>query len=97
MKESQAWRILAEEHDAGRTKSDFLCVNLQYANSDLPWENEKVATIPFALRQQMITEIHANIPNGGAAYRDFEPDTRNARTLACLMFAEQAIDLEKEA
>lgn len=97
MRESQAWRILAEEHDAGRTKTQFLCSILQFPHLS-PWLNPEINAIPRGLRQQMVQRIVAALDDYGPAYNDHElnfPDVRQARVLACLLFAEQARDEER--
>lgn len=89
MTESQAWRILAEEHDAGRTKAEWLCCCLDDFNAE---ENPRLNRIPSHLLAGMQERIRTFLPPG-AAYPDREydaPDVRPARVLACLMFSEIA-------
>lgn len=95
MKESTAWRILAEDHDAGTT-SWYLCNTL----TNPEHYGAKIAKAPYSLRQTMIGRIKDNldIDGNGTAYRDAtasSEEQRDGRTLACLMFAEQARDEEK--
>jgi hypothetical protein len=66
MRESTAWRILAEEHDAGRTMSEFLCNNLEHAEGQYP--NAAIADIPSALRQEMKFKIGSALGARAAAY-----------------------------
>lgn len=100
MKESKAWRILAEEHDAGRTKSDYLCVNLKWPIS---WGNKALAKITQDMRSAMVQRIEdAMGGDNGSAYCAGNEDSctsdeeaRQSRVLACLMFAEQSADEER--
>ena len=92
MTESQAWRIVAEEYDAGRTLIRFLCVNL-IQTDHTPYRNAAIVAIPWALREKMVNRIEAALPEGaGAAYSDCEGDKQDARILACLLFSEIARD-----
>lgn len=95
MKESEAWVILAEEFDADRYISRYLCNILnhgQLRDYNAPWGGVVFAEIPLALRKQMVARIEHALDHVGPAYED--RDEREARTLACLMFAEVAKDEE---
>lgn len=103
MRESQAWRILSEEHDAGRTPYTCLCDNLRFVDDG---EITRVAKIPATLRDQMRARIASALDGEYAmAYpyiSSIHPDRdelrqeqREGRVLACLMFAEQAKDEER--
>lgn len=93
MKESEAWQILAEEHDAGRTRSRFLCVNLMFSGVyylNEAYANEAVASIPERQRVRMARRIQRNLDNAVAYYGDVADDeARQGRVMACLMFAAQ--------
>lgn len=99
MRESTAWKILAEEHDARRTDYRCLCDNLRNTSVSL-------ANIPRPVRDAMRERIADAIGDAYvAAYPyvlEINPDReqllqeqREARVLACLMFAEQARDEER--
>lgn len=94
MKESTAWRLLAEDHDAG-LGSSYLCNTLKYGDA----YPTRVSKAPLDLRVQMIGRIDAALDFPGNAAYDGEDLTyaeeREARVLACLLFAEQARDEEK--
>jgi hypothetical protein len=95
MKESHAWRILAEEVDAGRTRSSFLCINLD--GCDGVFGNDAIATISRDLRLLMINRIRTELSPDRVAYGDFDiddPKMQQSRTLACLMFSAIARDKE---
>ena len=97
MKESTAWRILAEEYDAGMLHSEYLCNNIKS-----PTTGSRVEKIPESTRFDMIRRIGASLDEPGvAAYEDSlgEPTEsfHDARVMACLLFALQAKDDEKEA
>jgi hypothetical protein len=95
MKESEAWQILAEEHDAERTGSEFLCLNLSGLRRNV---NPATLLIPGDVADAMVERVRDALPpDEDTAYPEFEldcPDVRPARVLACLMFAEQAKDEE---
>ena len=100
MTESRAWRILAEEHDSGRTNSEYLCVNLKCATGSPlyypDYRNKALAKIPAAMREVMVNRIEAALDSNIPAYYEGKDGTcaklRESRVLACLMFAEQAQD-----
>lgn len=87
MTESQAWRIVAEEYDAGRTWSRFLCVNLDSGCSTA------LDAIPLDLRMKMARRIHAALlPGANTAYdhRVLPDEQHGGRVLACLLFSEMS-------
>lgn len=92
MKESRAWRALAEDHDAGKG-SWFLCNSLKYAEI----HKLKVAAASESVRNAMVERIKQDVGHNGPAYDGEWADgsERESRVLACLMFAEQAADEER--
>lgn len=97
MRESTAWRILAEEHDAGRT-SKYLCLTLVISDYWQQRINAGIGSIPADVRNAMISRIEDSVGHSGGAYEGVsiaEDEARQARVLACLMFAEVARDEEK--
>lgn len=90
MRESTAWRVLAEAHDAEKG-SWFLCNTLKHPDI----YPVGLATAP---REAMIRRIKNTLEGDGPAYADEAMDgteERAGRVMACLMFAEQAKDEEK--
>lgn len=93
MHESTAWRILAEEHDAERTKSAYLCMNLKYqATGRFFFRNSALAKIPADMRGKMQARIEAALGSRCAAAYHIGDDctddeARESRVLACLLFA----------
>lgn len=85
MKESEAWKILAEEHDAGRTVSVFLCPSINHLRG-----------VSLRLGQRMRSRIRRALNDVGPAFSgdpgdsNYSEDARQARVLACLLFSEQA-------
>lgn len=98
MKESQAWLILADEYESGRTRSVFLCLTLELADNDA-FYNTRLASIARSTRMKMIKRIQSALEgrSGSAAYSIFVPydEAHAGRVTACLMFAEQAKDEER--
>lgn len=91
MTEAEAWLILAEEYDAGKTKSKFLCISLSFPASEV-YRSDVLAEIPEDLRREMINRIEYALGERSTAYNSFEDDDKQGRVLACLMFAAQAED-----
>lgn len=88
MKESEAWQILAEEHDAGLLASRFLCSNLTLTSI---YGTKGTRSIPSGLRSKMVRRIERAIGSRAVpAYNYTVPvdEARAGRTLACLLFSE---------
>lgn len=94
MTESQAWRILAKEHDAGESGSKYLCFALDKAVTPA------LAAIPAAMRRAMVNRMRLELDNGGiGAYETHEPrmsneEQKESRVLACLMLSQITKDEE---
>lgn len=88
MRESTAWRIVAEEYDAGRTPSTFLCLILDWPR------NDAIETIRGTMRSTMISRIQDALGDRATAFNSDVGDTegREARVLACLLFSAIAKD-----
>ncbi len=88
MKLSQAFKVVAEEYDAGNT-SPYLCfatMNSGYRSS------AKVGAIPIDLRQEMSNEVREMIGGRVYAYDDSE---REGRLEMLLLLSEMAKDKER--
>lgn len=85
--------ILAEEHDAHRTSSSFLCLALDHeAYTHRP---SPITSIPGLMRQEMKERIMDFCDPIGVAYPgpEYDPEGERAgRVLACLIFAAMAED-----
>ena len=89
MTESQAWLILAEEYDARRTTSEYLCLDLKYSGIERGYHNRAIAAIPLALRRRMVDRVEMALSFGyGPAYEETGTEERGGRLLACLLFSE---------
>jgi hypothetical protein len=97
MTEAEAWLILAEEFEAERTGTGFLCLAL--GKYGVLWENERIAAIPSELRRAMIHRIEAAMesPYSVAYDSEYDPEHRDARVTACLLFSAIAADEQKAA
>lgn len=94
MRESRAWRIVAEEFAAGRT-ARLICIALGNHRG-----NTRIKKIPDLLRAKMIDFVQSQLnPYSMYAYEYISPvsmdkaaltEQREARTTALLLFAEMA-------
>lgn len=100
MKESEAWRILAEEFEAHRA-GRFLCFALEGWQLE-GWRREdaRLGAIPVSTATKMQRRIREALGGSAVAYYSQEvPDLDEqhaGRVTACLLFAAQADYEDKE-
>ena len=90
--EAEAWRVVAEEYDAGRTATEYLCLDLKYSGIERNYRNRRLAAIPLTLRMRMVDRIEVALPLGYPAYEKNGIEEHGGRVLACLLFSEMAKD-----
>jgi hypothetical protein len=91
--EAEAWRVVAEEYDAGRTATEYLCLDLKYSGIERYYRNRRLAAIPLTLRMRMVDRVEAALLFGyGPAYGENGIEEHGGRVLACLLFSEMAKD-----
>jgi hypothetical protein len=91
--EAEAWLTVAEEYDARRTATEYLCLDLEYSGIARNYRNRRIAALPLTLRRKMVDRVEMALPLGyGPAYMKNGIEERGGRILACLLFSEMAKD-----